>query len=500
MAEEERRSERSPSDDSLFGGASDHGQSPSQVTLTNAANPDEKRPIDISPTPNPIYGVTWVIDGLSQHPTWTVQPTVESIIATLKIAIGRHHDYSVKLLHDGKLSRLYDVCFDNQAFVMRVCLPVCPRAKTEAEVATLSWVSQHTSLPVPRVRAYDSSQNNPLGYEWLLMTKLEGKPLTACWPAVTMGSKERIVKQIAAFSVSAFRQPFHQGIGSIIKTRSGSNGHAYGIGELVSMARGPFSQTSNWIQCRLNFASSDLNLRLDNATNADEKKALRRMLDVTIRIERLKPQFLPPHGRTPPAGRESVPGNVKMGRPVAMLVHDCLSLDNILVDDNGILTGVVDWQCIPCLPLHEACQFPAFLQQAYDRFSDPPGCLYLIDGIPYPIYTQDQKQYELTKLRQFYIREVLRHAPDFVDIWRDEANRNLRDYEAAVQNCDNEFTVGPVEEWVKAMEQGTPPTRVPKRLHELLLGYNLDNYYYGLKTHTHYGSPARGSSWYTVEQ
>lgn len=249
MSQEEQRPERSPSYDSLFDGVSDHDvgpeesasltqQSPSQVTLTDAANPEEsqERPIDISPAPNLACGVTWVNDGLSQNPTWTVEPTVEAVIATLKIAIGLHHKYSVQLLHDGALSKLYDVFFDNQAFVMRVCLPVCPRVKTEAEVATLGWVIQHTPLPVPRVRAYDSSRNNPLGYEWLLMTKLEGQPLSACWPDVTMGSKQRIVKQIAAFSVSAFRRPFHEGIGSIVKTSSNSNSYAYGIGELVSMA------------------------------------------------------------------------------------------------------------------------------------------------------------------------------------------------------------------------------------------------------------------------
>ncbi|RYC56074.1 hypothetical protein CHU98_g10125 [Xylaria longipes] len=255
ILEEERQLERSPSYNSLFGNDSgrDIGreelpsltpQPPPHATVTNATSSEESQetPVNASPAPpswlggDPTCGVAWVKHGLCRYPTWTVEPTTESVMATLKVAIGRNHEYGVQLLHNGTFGKLYDVSFDNQAFVMRVSLPVCPRTKTEAEAATLGWVSQHTPLPVPRVRAYDSSRDNPLGYEWLLMTKLEGKPLSACWSSMTMGLKERLVKQIAAFSISAFDQPFYEGIGSIFKTSSNSNSRAYVIGELVSMA------------------------------------------------------------------------------------------------------------------------------------------------------------------------------------------------------------------------------------------------------------------------
>jgi Ser/Thr protein kinase RdoA (MazF antagonist) len=45
-----------------------------------------------------------------------------------------------------------------------------------------------------------------------------------------------------------------------------------------------------------------------------------------------------------------------------MLFHDDLSRHNILVDENGLLTGVVDWECVSFLPLWIACQLPPFLQ------------------------------------------------------------------------------------------------------------------------------------------
>jgi hypothetical protein len=238
--------EQSPSYDSLFGG-SDHdslfGGSDHEVSLENTnSDENEKSPIDASLVPasilekDPKYGLAWVEDGVSLRPTWTVQPTVESIIATLKAAIGSDRDYEVRFLHEGACSKLYDVAFEDQLFVMRINLPVCPRSKTESEIATLDWVCRHTRLPVPRVKAYDSSRNNPLGFEWILMTKIEGKPLSGCFISMKIGSKERLVKQIATFSADAFQQPFRGGLGSIYKATPKLDSCAHIVGEMVSMA------------------------------------------------------------------------------------------------------------------------------------------------------------------------------------------------------------------------------------------------------------------------
>ncbi|KAI1109589.1 hypothetical protein F5Y14DRAFT_444572 [Nemania sp. NC0429] len=378
--------------------------------------------------------VVWAKDGLSIYPTWMVEPTVQSIVATLNMAIGVHHEYDVRFLHGGAMSKLYDVSFGGQAFVMR----------TESEVATLDWVRRHTRLPVPHVRAYDASRNNPLGYEWLLMTKLKGKPLSESWSSVTIGLKERIVIQIADFVASTFNQPFHDGIGSLFGATGNAGGHGWTMGESVSMA------------ARLRFVSSDLALRLNATTDGDEKDTLRQMSDLTRRIEGLMPRFV--SGSSSAKTRDTAPNTAGKQPTTTVLCHDGLSLDNILVDDDGILQGT--------------CQFPAFLQQAHDRHGEPALPRYLIDdtGPPHPAYYRDLKQYEITRLRELFIEEILDRAPGFVDIWRDGLSANLRDFEAAIQNCDNEFVCRLLEEWVEAIEQGQDPARMPKRLHELLMG------------------------------
>lgn len=214
------------------------------------------------------------------------------------------------------------------------------------------------------------------------------------------------------------------------------------------------------MRSRLRVASSSLAGRLDHITDEEGRATLGRLLELNKRIEGLMPRFLPANFHDAERG----PFNT-------MLFHDALSLDNILVSGDGVLSGVLDWQCILCLPCHEACQFPAFLQQAYDRFRQPASRWYLIDErTVHGFYFRDFDQHALTQLRRLYIEHMLDRAPDFVNIWRDDTSADMRDYEAAIQNCDNEFTVEIVEEWVEAMEQGKDPIQMPKRLHERLMG------------------------------
>ncbi|GAP90388.1 putative kinase-like protein [Rosellinia necatrix] len=475
-SEENQQQAQSPLHDSLFGGDSDResnleesARSPSRV----ADQHDAINTVDALIIP-PLQSLgddqarvsNWEKDNPYLYSTWVTEPTIMSIVTTLKEAIGTDKEYTVQFLHDGVFSKLYDVSFDNQAFIMRISLPVWRHAKTESEVATLDWVGRYTSLRVPRVRAYDSLGNGPLGFEWILMTKLEGKPLFECWESVSMGLKERLVKQIAVFSASTFNQPFHGGIGSIYQpcmtnideVAPNPNASIHAVGEAVSMAlfqgyralldysRGPYFRISDWMESRLRFASSNLMKRLDYATDNSEVGTLHQLLELTRNVKGLVPKFI-----------------TSSTTLSTILCHDALSLDNIFVNEDGIFMGVVDWQCIVCVPPHEACQFPAFLQQKFDRFRDPIRAYYLTDEA----YSRELRRYEVTQLRKIYIEEMIDRAPGFVDIWRESAN--LRDYEAAVQNCDNEFTMKRVEKWVNAMENGGDPAEMPKRLHEQLM-------------------------------
>ncbi|KAI1775793.1 hypothetical protein F4818DRAFT_441071 [Hypoxylon cercidicola] len=145
-----------------------------------------------------------------------------------------------------------------------------------------------------------------------------------------------------------------------------------------------------------------------------------------------------------------------------MLWHDNISLDNILVDEDGVLRGVIDWQCISSLPLYEACQFPAFLQQARDRLTEP-RTPYRVNRAQLDIsqdlreYDMDLRQHQISMLRQLFLAEMADRCPDWVRVFQSQGD--LRDYEAAVQNCDNEFAYEMVERWVTSVEEGGVGTK-----------------------------------------
>ena len=67
----------------------------------------------------------------------------------------------------------------------------------ENEVAWLAWVSEHTSIPVPKVYTYSAVK----GQAYIAMEYIEGKPMDQAWKDLKDEEKEGLAKQIAAFVI-----------------------------------------------------------------------------------------------------------------------------------------------------------------------------------------------------------------------------------------------------------------------------------------------------------
>ncbi|KAI0846652.1 kinase-like domain-containing protein [Daldinia vernicosa] len=434
---------------------------------------------------NPAYGLQWIRDdsSFSARPEWTLEPTVDAIILTLQKIVGPDKEYMVQHYWNGVYSKIYRVSYDEIRLVLKISLPVCPKSMTESEVATLQWIKENTHLPVPKVRHYDSSRDNPIGFEWILMDYIDGIPLSQCWESITQGSKERIVKQIAEYAAISFTRQF-RGIGNIYPSESHQSNIQPRVGEMASMAM-PFRTAFKWTKCRLRLISAELRLRLDEVIDEDHRKTISSMLNLVDRLRELEDKFFiaprPPNDSeqqvyedesTDEEDIEVIDNGNKPCEPT-MLWHDDISLDNILVDENGILVGIIGWSCVSCLPLYEACQLPAFLHQTWDRPLEPLT--------PYSItrahldlnkevwtYGIKLRQHHITLLRQVFIDEMMQRCQEWVDVFYNQKHR--RDYEAAVQNCDNEFAYKIVEEWVGAAEGRSDSDKPLWSLHVRLMG------------------------------
>lgn len=156
------------------------------------------------------------------------------------------------------------------------------------------------------------------------------------------------------------------------------------------------------------------------------------------------------------------PSNSNTAELSTTLFHNDLSMQNILVDRDGNITGVVDWECVSALPLWRACAFPEFLDGT-DRNEEPRRDSYAPDsgekdndGLDNEgensLYWHNLLDFELMMLRDVFLKEMGNVAPRWIEEFEKGADK--ADFEVAVQNCDNGWVTKRVKSWLDALEKG----------------------------------------------
>lgn len=149
------------------------------------------------------HGLVWEERLFSSEPRWTVEPDTGAIKQTVQ-SLQPSSKVEVAFLAQGGFNKIYDVSIDDEAFILRISFPVDPRYKVMSEVVTMDWVRRTTSLQIPRVIIHQPSRDNPIGFEWMLMTKLPGKPFGEIYQSLSFDVKARLVRELAASSVCLF--------------------------------------------------------------------------------------------------------------------------------------------------------------------------------------------------------------------------------------------------------------------------------------------------------
>ncbi|KAK3948271.1 kinase-like domain-containing protein [Pseudoneurospora amorphoporcata] len=367
-----------------------------------------------------LEGLEWVQTTFSLEPRWTIDPDINSIGRTIK-SLLQGQETVVSFLTQGAFNKIYDVAADSQALILRVSLPVDPGHKTLSEVATIDWTQRHTSLPVPELIAHDATRATPIGFEWILMRKLPGKTLADAWKDMKFSAKEQLVKQIASYYADMFGNQL-RGIGNIYPDslsplqndppppppscrEDGVNAILLGGSYTTGCSSGPLP-----VECRMD----------NRFDEEDEVEDTQRTLDIITRLKSSVNNFFPD------CGQDS---------EFSMLLHDDLSQHNILVDQDGRLTGVVDWECPP-------------REEAPDRATYRHNS----DGEPDSLYWEHVEEYELTKLRRYLLSEMRRLKPKWIEVFDSAVSK--RDFYLAVQNCGSEFHNGDIINWLDEISMG----------------------------------------------
>lgn len=97
---------------------------------------------------------------------------------------------------------------------MCVTLPVDPHFKTESEAATLNFLTEKIGLPMPRVIAHASTEDDELGFEWILMQRMPGQVIEEQRKMMCWDTKVQLVKTIVKY-IAELRQHASTDIGNV---------------------------------------------------------------------------------------------------------------------------------------------------------------------------------------------------------------------------------------------------------------------------------------------
>jgi len=433
-------------------------------------------------------GLEWVQEVFSFEPRWIKEPKIEVIekLARKHLALDHETPCKVQFHAQGAFNKLYKVHCKDSNFLMRITLPVDPYYKTSSEVATIKFVSQKTDIPVPKIFAFDESNKNELGFEWILLEMMPGRPLRSRWRKLPMSTKQDLVKCFVHYHAQHFRNKFI-GIGNIferprewiaskrslkidstlntkqVPPESGKSDFVlertvslpffWGNHLTQDVPRGPFANSHDWLHARLSFVLNDQERILKESDDEDDIEDAESAKNLTQRLLELLPWAFPSTG---------------ISAEPSVLFHDDMSWQNILVDEVGKITAVIDWECVSALPLWRSCRIPAFLE-GRERDEEPRRDQYPMaesedeensetgeDGLDNEgvnnLYWEHLLEYEQTQLRRLFINEMEKLEPSWVEELR--KGEFKADFEEAVHNCDNGFCFKIIRAWLDALDNG----------------------------------------------
>lgn len=312
----------------------------------------------------------WHAGATYTQPLWIASPDIATIEAISRNHLIPYADRSVweltaSFLTEGAFNKIYTVDIKSpslvKSYIFRVSLPVEPLDKIRNEVAILDYIKRHTTIPVPTVFAHDSSSDNELGFEWILMEKVPGKPLRDIWSSLSDNSKVVITREIANYILQMRKNCVFDKIGGLYRDVNGE----FTIGsivtqfmfmgsrrQLLSRNRGPYHHDSEFVRALIDMQIADIHLlqtmeaedpNFDEDLLEDGPRIIQVMKDMLSLVPVIFPRD-------------------ELNEPLrTILHHPDLSLNNIMIDSDTLqITGIIDWECTNASPSWKDT-YPQFL-------------------------------------------------------------------------------------------------------------------------------------------
>ncbi|KAL8897818.1 MAG: hypothetical protein Q9207_007008 [Kuettlingeria erythrocarpa] len=363
---------------------------------------------------------------------------VKQIVRIVASSCGRTEADVLNLhkLGEGGFNRTFEVTMrDGLQIVARLPYPCTfPNHYTVAsEVATIDFVRLH-GISVPKIYAYSATAQNPIGSEYIIMEKVQGKELRGIWFDMTPQQTLKIVEQIVEMESLLFSIHLPAN-GSIYYKRDLpaelETVEIPGTGEFGGFCIGPE------VRCRWWYKERE-KLPLDRTPYRDSRNVLRAVgnKELTWMTHYARPRFhheplyRESYGfqKVPPADHmQSLaeylqivdyipPKESRMNRPI--LRHPDLQPNNIFVSDSMDILGIIDWQHSAVLPLFLQALVPRDFQNYGDTDSEQLAKPKLPDNFDQLDPHKQDEAKELLRRRYlhfFYVGKTLKVNRDHYD-------------------------------------------------------------------------------------
>ena len=283
-------------------------------------------------------------------------------------------EYIPCIVHPSPMNGTYNITFELQfsdgvRWILKVPMdghgdsfqPVNQQALI-SEARTMQFIKSETTIPVPTIYAFDSSTNNILGLAFILMEKMEGVSAWQVWNSEEPVNKRerhraRIMQGIAAAMVQLNKFTSDQG-GALTFD---PDGKVAGIGKLKQAdgigiwngdpEKDPRKQDRHvWATMPASTDPESFYLFTLDRLEAGMPTNANPSLKGTIRLLRLFIDWACKHIHI--TGKKFV------------LAHPDLDLQNVLVDEDGTVTGIIDWDSTAAVPREMGCAlYPVWLMR-----------------------------------------------------------------------------------------------------------------------------------------
>jgi hypothetical protein len=234
---------------------------------------------------------------------------------------------------------------DGVVWIARLSLKKLNPKIIESEVATMRYVKANTSIPIPEVYSYESSGNNDLGCQYIIMEAVYGRAHCHSESSLLLNVPEKemskVCMQLADYVLQLNQLRFPR-IGSLYFDESDSS---IQIGD-VFRVRETFKSCTTSHEYFYSIASASLK----RAIELDDSEHRQNCFLFGLLQRAISTKFRRPRS-------ESFP-----------LAHPDFHARNILFDDNFNIVAILDWSYSHTIPIEEFCSVPG---GGYIRHSPP---------------------------------------------------------------------------------------------------------------------------------